>query len=94
MALATNIHIQAHKKRALAVGCRLHSFMIEIPTSGGWSQDYMQVLRSQINIDKVERIPVFWIAVWLYRDKNWLTSTNASSVVGSSCGSFTSPQRN
>jgi hypothetical protein len=60
----------------------------------GWSQDYMQVLRSQLNIDKVERIPVFWIAVWLYRDKNWPTSTNASSVVGSSCGSFTSPQRN
>lgn len=47
----------------------------------GWRPDYIRVLRSQLDIDKTERIPVFWLAVWLYRHRDWPNESNASAIV-------------
>jgi hypothetical protein len=47
----------------------------------GWSRNYIRVLRSQLDIDRTERIPIFWVAVWLYRHKDWPDRTTASSIV-------------
>src|SRR5437660_37052 len=47
----------------------------------GWASDYVKVLRSKLDIDKTERIPAFWMSVWLYREKDWPKGTTASSIV-------------
>src|SRR5271170_4445319 len=43
----------------------------------GWRSNYIEVLREQLDIDKTDRIPAFWVAVWLYRHKDWPDKTNA-----------------
>jgi|SRR5579864_1312734 len=47
----------------------------------GWQSDYIKVLRSKMNIDKTERIPALWLAVWLYRERDWPKATNGASIV-------------
>jgi hypothetical protein len=47
----------------------------------GWNLDYIKVLRSALDIDKTERIPAFWIAVWLYRHNDWPERTTARVIV-------------
>lgn len=47
----------------------------------GWKKDYIKVLRAELDIDKTDRIPAFWVAVWLYRHRDWLDRTNAGSIV-------------
>jgi len=47
----------------------------------GWKPDYIKVLRSKMDVDKTERIPAFWLAVWLYRHKDWPDRTTAGSIV-------------
>lgn len=47
----------------------------------GWDHGYINVLRSKLDQDGTERIPAFWLAVWLYRERNWPRSTTASAIV-------------
>jgi hypothetical protein len=47
----------------------------------GWKNDYVNVLRSKLDTDRTERIPAFWLAVWLYRERDWPTGTTAGSIV-------------
>jgi hypothetical protein len=47
----------------------------------GWNRDYIKVLRSKLDTDGTERIPAFWLSVWLYRDRNWPDGTTASAIV-------------
>lgn len=47
----------------------------------GWQNNYIKVLRTKMDIDKTERIPAFWLAVWLYRDRNWPKSTTGAAII-------------
>lgn len=47
----------------------------------GWNNNYIKVLRSKLDIDKTERIPAFWLSVWLYRDRKWPNGTTAGAIV-------------
>ncbi len=46
----------------------------------GWAQSYVQVLRQKLNRDNTDRVPAFWLAVWLYRNKKWPSGTKASAI--------------
>lgn len=47
----------------------------------GWSRSYRDVLREKLNQDRSGRVPAFWLAVWLYRAREWPDKTSASNVV-------------
>lgn len=47
----------------------------------GWQDDYIKVLGSKMSIDKTERIPAFWLAVWLYRQRDWASTTTGAAIV-------------
>ncbi|HEV2498434.1 MAG TPA: AAA family ATPase [Terriglobia bacterium] len=47
----------------------------------GWQNNYVKVLRSKMDIDKTERIPAFWLAVWLYRERDWPKATTGAVIV-------------
>jgi hypothetical protein len=47
----------------------------------GWAKDYVRVLRGQLERDKSGRVPVFWLAVWLFRERSWPENTTADSIV-------------
>lgn len=37
----------------------------------GWVRNYLEVLRSKLDRDKSGQIPAFWLAVWLFREREW-----------------------
>lgn len=41
----------------------------------GWATNYIDVLSAQLAQDKMEGVPAFWLACWLYRYENWAEST-------------------
>lgn len=47
----------------------------------GWSESYIDVLRSKLEQDKSGQVPAFWLAAWLFRNLNWPEETSASDVV-------------
>jgi hypothetical protein len=47
----------------------------------GWARGYVGALRAKLETDKSGPIPAFWLAVWLYRDKNWSEGTAPKDVV-------------
>lgn len=49
----------------------------------GWSSPYIEVLRSKLDQDNSGRVPAFWLAAWLFRNRNWPEKTSASSIVKS-----------
>jgi hypothetical protein len=46
----------------------------------GWQRDYVNTLREKLDRDKKGRIPAFWLAVWILREKNWSASADATIV--------------
>lgn len=46
----------------------------------GWRPNYIDVLKEQLVRDRAHHIPAFWLAVWLYRAKEWPKGSNADSV--------------
>lgn len=47
----------------------------------GWSRNYVQVLRAKLDRDKSGRIPAFWLAVWLFRERQWDEKVIAEDLV-------------
>lgn len=47
----------------------------------GWAQAYVQVLRRKLDLDGTDRVPAFWLAVWLYRNREWRSDMTARSIV-------------
>lgn len=47
----------------------------------GWREDYIEVLKRKLQRDHTERIPAFWLAVWLFREKEWPKRTNAETII-------------
>lgn len=47
----------------------------------GWSRSYIDVLRSKLDQDNSGRVPAFWLAVWLFRNREWPEKTSPSDVV-------------
>jgi len=45
----------------------------------GWQTDYVARLRAQLR--KGQKVPAFHLAVWLYRDREWLAATTAEDIV-------------
>src|SRR5262249_1857011 len=54
----------------------------------GWHKNYVKVLRGKLDRDKKEGIPAFWLAVWVFREKNWTTSANATTIVRTFLNAF------
>jgi predicted ATPase len=54
----------------------------------GWEKNYISVLRAKLDRDKKDRIPAFWLAVWLFRERNWSATTDATTVVKTFLDSF------
>ncbi|MGH9499301.1 MAG: AAA family ATPase [Terriglobales bacterium] len=46
----------------------------------GWERNYVRVLREKLDRDKKGRIPAFWLAVWLMREKNWPSSADVTII--------------
>lgn len=47
----------------------------------GWSRNYVDVLRKKLDRDKTGRIPAFWVAAWLFRDREWQETSRADDLV-------------
>jgi len=47
----------------------------------GWDKNYVRVLRGKLERDKKGRIPIFWLAVWLFREKSWPENTTGNQLV-------------
>lgn len=47
----------------------------------GWTPNYVHVLRKKLTTDKSGRLPVFWLAVWLYRNDDFGESPMPSTLV-------------
>lgn len=47
----------------------------------GWSKNYVDVLRVKLDRDRSGRIPVFWLAAWLYRERNWGEDVQPTGIV-------------
>jgi hypothetical protein len=54
----------------------------------GWKEKYIEVLKKKLEIDHTERVPIFWLAVWLFRDKEWPAETTAEDILNSFYDSF------
>ncbi|HTS12266.1 MAG TPA: AAA family ATPase [Candidatus Limnocylindrales bacterium] len=48
----------------------------------GWAGDYIRVLRRKLERDRTGRIPTFWLAVFIFRDREWSAQTTAEQMVG------------
>jgi hypothetical protein len=47
----------------------------------GWAEDYIRVLRRKLERDGTGRVPTFWLAAWLFRDREWPARTPAEELV-------------
>ena len=54
----------------------------------GWQQNYVQVLQRKLARDRVDRIPILWLAVWLLRHKQWPMGTTAKQIIKSFINEF------
>lgn len=69
---------QSTRTRGQLAGAFLHRRNTDL---WGWKSDYINVLRSKLDTDGTDRIPAFWLAVWLYREKDWPKTTTAISLI-------------
>lgn len=47
----------------------------------GWRQNYVEVLQEKLEQDKTGRVPAFWLAAWLFRNRDLKPRTRASDLV-------------
>ncbi len=47
----------------------------------GWAEDYVKVLRRKLERDRTGRVPTFWLAVWIFRDREWAAQTTAEELI-------------
>jgi hypothetical protein len=47
----------------------------------GWDQEYVDVLEEKLRRDHVHYVPVFWLAVWLFRNRKWNEHADVESVI-------------
>ncbi len=45
----------------------------------GWQENYIDILAAQLPTNK--KIPVFYLAVWLYREREWNSNTIAADII-------------
>jgi hypothetical protein len=50
-------------------------------TLWGWHQDYINVLQEKLELDKTGRVPAFWLATWLFRNRNFRPNTRPTDLV-------------
>ncbi|HUO05018.1 MAG TPA: AAA family ATPase [Candidatus Binataceae bacterium] len=46
----------------------------------GWSTNYIDILKQELDIDKVHAIPALWLAIWIYRNHNWQTAVGTKAI--------------
>ena len=49
--------------------------------SWGWSQNYVRILREKLDRDRAGRVPLFCLAVWLFRERQWSSGTKPKHLV-------------
>lgn len=47
----------------------------------GWGEGYVRVLRRKLERDGTGRVPTFWLAVWIFREREWPVRTDAEQLV-------------
>lgn len=47
----------------------------------GWANNYIDTLKVKLVSDRTFSVPAFWLAVWLYREKNWPQDTTPPDVL-------------
>jgi hypothetical protein len=47
----------------------------------GWKPNYVQILQEKLEQDKTGRVPAFWLAAWLFRNRDFRPRTRASDVI-------------
>jgi len=47
----------------------------------GWSDGYVDVLGRKLDRDKKGKVPAYWLAVWLFRSKDWPKGTTPRGVL-------------
>lgn len=56
-----------------------NAFLHTAPRTWGWQKNYIQVLKS--HLDNGQLIPAFYLVVWLYRDRDWSSDTEAQTII-------------
>ena len=69
---------QSTRTRGLLASAFLHERGTDL---WGWSESYVGVLRKKLDQDNTACVPVFWMAVWLYRNKKWPDEAEPRDVV-------------
>jgi hypothetical protein len=54
----------------------------------GWSKNYVNVLKAKLDRDGTGPVPAFWLAVWLYRDKDWPKGTTQHELIAAFFSEF------
>src|SRR5438477_10153669 len=47
----------------------------------GWKPDYVDVLQQKLEQDRTGRVPGFWLAAWLFRNRDLRPHTRASDLI-------------
>jgi len=47
----------------------------------GWSQHYVRILQQKLERDKSPKVPTFWLAAWLFREKDWPADVTPADLV-------------
>ena len=47
----------------------------------GWDRSYVTVLKEKLEQDGGKRAPAFWLAAWLFRNRNWPQGSGVSAIV-------------
>lgn len=56
-------------------------FLHPTTTQWGWAFDYIAKLKSHLRRNQNQLVPAFYLAVWMYRERDWTTSTTAENIV-------------
>ncbi|WP_143780484.1 AAA family ATPase [Leptolyngbya sp. 'hensonii'] len=47
----------------------------------GWQSNYVEILREHLTQERIDLVPTFHVAVWLYRERNWEAGATAQDIV-------------
>jgi predicted ATPase len=54
----------------------------------GWSKNYVDVLQGKLKTDGTGTLPVFWLAVWLFRERDWPKGTTHHEIINAFFSEF------
>lgn len=47
----------------------------------GWARDYVRILGEKLDRDKSGRVSALWLAIWIFRERDWAAQTTEADLV-------------